>query len=346
MRRLIYMRPIDVEPRAASSMIRPAAGSGAALIDQLGTVLYVGGAAIFIVVMILAVWGVYGRGRAINAQRWIIGGGLIFPAVTLTVLLVYSLAVGNALTAIGTSNALQLFLECFGVGSTSAGARDTSDGVLRIHVVGKQWWWEVRYEPPGGGEPVVLANEIRMPTDRAVELVLSTTDVIHSFWAPALAGKVDMIPGRTTRLRLQTSEEGTFRALCAEYCGGQHALMLLFVVTQEPAEFDAWLARQREPAGVPSDPFLKLGHDAFFKGDCHACHTIRGTPADATDGPDLTHVGSRKSLAAGVLDNHIGTMAGWIAGPQDVKPGNKMPETPVFTGTELRALSAWLGSLE
>ena len=329
-----------MESRAASSALDPAANSGAELIDQLGTVLYVGSAAIFVVVMILAVYGVYGRGRAINAQRWIVGGGLVCPAVTLTVLLVYSLAVGNALNAIGTSNALQLFLECFGIGSSSA-ARPASDGVLRIHVVGKQWWWEVRYD-----DQVVLANEIRLPTNRPVELVLSTTDVIHSFWAPSLAGKVDMIPGRTTRLRLQTSEEGTFRALCAEYCGGQHALMALYVVTQDATEFNAWLERQRQPVAAPSDPFLKLGHDAFFKGDCHKCHAIRGTSANATDGPDLTHVGSRKSLAAGVLNNHIGTMAGWIAGPQEVKPGNKMPETPVFTGTELRALSAWLGSLQ
>lgn len=327
-------------------MIDPAANSGAELINQLGTVLYVGGAAIFLVVMILAVWSVYARGRALNAQRWIIGGGLVFPAVTLTVLLVYSLAVGNALSAIGTPNALQLFLECFGVGGTSAAARPTPSELLRIHVIGKQWWWEVRYEQPGSTEHIVLANEIRLPTDQPVELVLSTTDVIHSFWAPALAGKVDMIPGRTTRLRLQTSEQGTFRALCAEYCGGQHALMALFVVTQDRAEFDRWLARQKQPVSAPSDPFLKLGHDAFFKGDCHTCHTIRGTLANATDGPDLTHVGSRRTLAAGVLNNHIGTMAGWIAGPQDVKPGNKMPETPVFTGTELRALSAWLGSLQ
>jgi cytochrome c oxidase subunit 2 len=327
-------------------MIQPAANSGAELIDQLGNVLYIGGAAIFVFVMTLAVWAVYGRARPINAQRWIIGGGLVFPAVTLTVLLVYSLAVGNALSAIGTSNALQLFLECFGVGSTSASQPPASDGLLRIHVVGKQWWWEVRYEQPGSDEHIVLANEIRMPTNQAVELVLSSTDVIHSFWAPALAGKVDMIPGRTTRLRLQTSEEGTYRALCAEYCGGQHALMALLVITEQPTEFNTWLARQKQPVTAPSDPFLKVGHDAFFKGDCHTCHTVRGTSANATDGPDLTHVGSRKSLAAGVLNNHIGTMAGWIAGPQDVKPGNKMPETPVFTGTELRALSAWLGSLQ
>lgn len=326
-----------------SSALDPAANSGAALIDQLGAALYVGGAVIFLVVMALAIYGVIAKAKAINARGWILGGGLAFPIVTLTVLLMYSLAIGNGLNAIGSSNALQLFLECFG--SDDGRERAPADGVLRIHVVGKQWWWEVRYEQPGR-EAVVLANEIRMPTDRAVELVLSTTDVIHSFWAPSLAGKVDMIPGRTTRLRLQTSEEGTFRALCAEYCGGQHALMTLFVVTQKASDFDAWIAAQARPASEPDDAFLKLGYDSFFRGECHECHTVRGTPADGASGPDLTHVGGRKSLAAGTLNNHIGTMAGWIAGAQDVKPGNKMPSSLAYTGVELRALSAWLGSLE
>lgn len=333
-----------MQPAHPASALNPAAGSGAELIDQLGMALYVGGAAIFVVVMVLAIYGIFARGRPVNARYWILGGGLAFPVFTLTALLMYSLAVGNGLNAIGSSNALQLFLDCFGLGD--ARARVAVDDVLRIRVVGKQWWWEVRYEQPGQGEAVVLANEIRMPTHRAVELVLSTTDVIHSFWAPSLAGKVDMIPGRTTRLRLQTSEEGTFRALCAEYCGGQHALMALFIVTQDESDFDAWLAHQQTSVGEPLDPFLKMGYDAFFRGDCHSCHTIRGTPADGTTGPDLTHVGGRKSLAAGTLINHIGTMAGWIAGAQDVKPGNKMPSSLAYSGVELRALSAWLGSLQ
>jgi cytochrome c oxidase subunit 2 len=322
-RRHICMSQTDMELHAASSVMDAANNSGAERIDQLGNILYVGGAAIFVMVMILAIYGVYGGSRQINARRWIIGGGLVFPAVTLSVLLVYSLAVSN---------------------DVMPGASSTD--TLRIHVIGKQWWWEVRYEQPGSDEPIVLANEVRLPTNQAVELVLSTTDVIHSFWAPSLAGKMDMVPGRTTRMKLQTSEEGTFRAVCAEYCGGQHALMALFVITQDVTEFNEWLAQQKQPITAPTDPFLKLGHDAFFKGDCHTCHTIRGTAANASDGPDLTHIGSRKSLAAGTLNNHVGTMAGWIAGPQDVKPGNKMPDTPVFTGTELRALSAWLGSLQ
>lgn len=333
-----------MQPPHPASALDPASGSGAELIDRLGTALYVGGGLIFLVVMVLVVYGVIAKARPVDARYWILGGGLAFPAFTLTVLLMYSLAVGNGLNAIGSSNALQLILDCFGLGD--ARARASVDDVLEIHVVGKQWWWEIRYERPGQSEPVVLANEIRMPTNRAVELVLSTTDVIHSFWAPSLAGKVDMIPGRTTRLRLQTSEAGTFRALCAEYCGGQHALMALFVVTQGGDEFDAWLAHQGTPVREPVDPFLKMGYDAFFRDECHSCHTIRGTPADGTEGPDLTHVGGRKSLAAGTLNNHIGTMAGWIAGAQEVKPGNKMPASLAYSGVELRALSAWLGSLQ
>jgi cytochrome c oxidase subunit 2 len=333
-----------MRPPHPASALDPALGSGAELIDQLGIALYVGGGLIFLAVMALAIFGIFAKGRPVKARYWILGGGLAFPALTLTVLLMYSLAVGNGLNAIGSSNALQLFLDCFGLGD--ARARVPPNDVLMIHVVGKQWWWEVRYQRPGQSEPVVLANEIRMPTNRPVELVLSTTDVIHSFWAPSLAGKVDMIPGRTTRLRLQTPEEGTFRALCAEYCGGQHALMALFVVTQGEDDFDAWLAHQETSVDEPGDPFLKMGYDAFFRGECHSCHTIRGTSAKGTAGPDLTHVGGRKSLAAGTLNNHIGTMAGWIAGAQDVKPGSKMPSSLAYSGVELRALSAWLGSLE
>jgi cytochrome c oxidase subunit 2 len=204
----------------------------------------------------------------------------------------------------------------------------------------------VRYEQPGAQAHIVLANELHLPTDSPVELLLSSADVIHSFWVPALAGKVDMIPGRTTRLVLKSSAPGRFRGQCAEYCGGQHAWMALFVVAEPRERFDAWLAQQARPVEVPSDPFLKLGHDAFFKGGCDKCHAVRGTAATAQLGPDLTHVGSRESLAAGMFDNHAGTMAGWIAGAQEVKPGNFMPSMAVYGGRELRSVSAWLESLE
>lgn len=325
----------------SQNALRGAEGSAAELIGDLGAVMYIGAGAILLLVLCLVVYGVAGRPRNVTERYWIIGGGLIFPVVTLSVLLIYSLAVGNALSAIGSRNALQLFLECFGGGD--AQARGADERMLRVHITGKQWWWEVRYEY---SDDAVLANELRLPLDRPVELILTTTDVIHSLWIPTLAGKVDMIPGRTTRLRVQTSEEGRFMGLCAEYCGGQHALMKFVVVALPSQQFDAWLARQARPASVPSDPLLRRGYDAFFAGKCQDCHAVRGTPATSTLGPDLTHVGGRESLAAGVLDNHIGTMAGWIAGAQDLKPGNAMPSMPVYTGEDLRALSAWLGSLE
>jgi len=310
------------------SALAGAPGSAAEAIGRLGDLLYVGAGAIFLFVMALAIYSVFAKPRAVNVRRWIVGGGLVFPIVVLTALLVYSLRTGDAL-------------------SHSAAASGSSESEpLRIRVVGKQWWWEVRYVGHAQGTEIVLANEVRLPVGRPVELLLTSTDVIHSFWVPALAGKVDMIPGRTTRVALRADETGIFRGQCAEYCGGQHALMALYVVAQSQSDFESWLARQARPAQRPDDSFLKLGYDAFFKGNCQACHAIRGTPAAGTLGPDLTHVGGRHSLAAGVLDNHIGTMAGWIAGTQDVKPGSKMPSTRTFTGIELRAISAWLGSLQ
>lgn len=310
------------------SALHAAAGSAAELLDRLGGILYIGATAIFLLVVGLVLYGTFAKGRAIDTRRWVIGGGLVFPAIVLTVLLVYSLEIGNDLHALGSSPDGQ------------------HSDPIRVQVVGRQWWWEVRYQLPGASPAVVLANELHIPVNRTVELSLSTADVIHSFWVPALAGKVDMIPGRTTHLRLRSAEAGTFRGQCAEYCGGQHAWMALFVIAQSEEQFAAWLARQARPAAVPSDPFLKLGYDSFFKGGCQECHAVRGTPATGQLGPDLTHVGSRESLAAGMLKNHVGTMAGWIAGAQDVKPGNFMPSMAVYTGTELRAVSAWLGSLE
>jgi cytochrome c oxidase subunit 2 len=230
--------------------------------------------------------------------------------------------------------------------SPSAAASASASDVLRIHVIGHQWWWEVRYQQPGSTQQIVLANEIHLPIGRPAELVLSSGDVIHSFWVPALAGKVDMIPGRTTRLHLRSAATGRFRALCAEYCGAQHALMAMLVIVQPQDEFAAWLTRQAQPARAPVDPLLRTGYEAFLRGNCQSCHSIRGTLATGSLGPDLTHVGSRQSLAAGVLDNHLGTMAGWIGGAQDVKPGNRMPAPPLYTGVEMRALAAWLTALE
>ncbi|MBC7983577.1 MAG: cytochrome c oxidase subunit II [Candidatus Obscuribacterales bacterium] len=310
---------------ANQSTLHAAQGSSAELIHELGMALYIGGALIFLLVIALTIYGVAAGPQRINVRRWIIGGGLAFPVVTLIALLVYSVSVSNALHT------------------------HTPDDSLRVHITAKQWWWEVRYER-SDTDSVVLANELHIPIGQPVELILTTSDVIHSFWVPALAGKVDMIPGRSNRLIIKTQEAGVYRGQCAEFCGLQHALMAFYVIAEPEAQFNNWLARQAEPIHIAEDlsqeDGLPSGHDLFFSGGCAACHTIRGTAAIATLGPDLTHIGSRHSLAAGILRNHIGTMAGWIAAAQDVKPGNAMPSTNVHTGQELRTLAAWLENLE
>ncbi len=328
------------------SVLHAAPGSGAELLSGLGIVLYVGAALIFVAVIALVLHATFTDRLRASTRAWVVGGGIVFPAVALFLLLNYSIAVGSAVSAIESGSALRLLLDCFRIDS-KARIPPPAPGSLRIHVDGKQWWWDVRYEVRSGDtSSIVLANELRVPLDEPVELLLTTSDVIHSFWVPSLAGKVDMIPGRTNRLVIRTSEPGIYRGQCAEYCGGQHALMALYVIAQPREEFEAWLTRQAQPAEAPRDDLLRSGYDAFFKGRCPECHTVRGTPADGASGPDLTHVGARHALAAGTLRNHIGTMAGWIAGAQDIKPGNPMPDSEVYTGRELRALSAWLESLE
>jgi cytochrome c oxidase subunit 2 len=315
-----------MEDPYSQSTLHAAQGSSAELIQELGLVLYIGGALILLLVVALTIYGIYGGPQRIQLRRWIIGGGLIFPVVTLACLLVYSVSVSNALHTDAPKNA------------------------LRVHVVAKQWWWEVKYEIPrdnATSDFVMLANELHLPVGQAVEVILTTSDVIHSFWIPSLAGKVDMIPGRSNRLILKSMEAGVYRGQCAEFCGLQHALMAFHVIVEPPAQFDAWLARQALPVRESSAPEQQsTGRALFFSGGCAECHTIRGTEARGTLGPDLTHIGSRHTLAAGVLRNHIGTMAGWIAAAQDVKPGNAMPSTNVYTGIELRTLAKWLEDLE
>ena len=305
----------------AQSTLDPAPGSAAWPIEELGLVLYAGAAVILAVVCILAIAGVVAGPRRVDARRWLFVGGLVMPGILLVALFIYALGIGHALVSHESADA------------------------LRIHVTGKQWWWEVRYEN-GNDAGVLLANELHIPLERPVEVLLDSSDVIHSFWVPALAGKVDMIPGRTTRLVIQADRAGVYRGQCAEYCGAQHALMAFHVVAEPAMEFEAWLAHQARDAPPPSDPGLQRGQELFFRTGCAACHAIRGTAAEGRLGPDLTHVGSRQSLGAGTLGNHMGTMAGWIAGTQDLKPGSLMPSSGSLTGPELRALAAWLESLE
>jgi cytochrome c oxidase subunit II len=218
------------------------------------------------------------------------------------------------------------------------------EGSLRIHVTGKQWWWRVQYMTAEG--TVETANELRLPVGQRIALQLSSPDVIHSFWVPSIAGKMDMIPGRVTRLALEPTRTGVFRGACAEYCGASHALMAFQVVVTEPGEFAAWLEAQGRPAPGAQDATTARGEAAFTANGCSACHTIRGTAAAGQVGPDLTHVGSRLRLGADTLPNDADAFARWIGQTDRIKPGVHMPAFRALAPDELSSLAAYLDGLQ
>ena len=301
-------------------------GNDANVISSMAWLLFGGGAIIFVGVMLLLVMSLRNGRRAVRPAVWLIGAGMVFPVVVLTSLLIYSVTRSQQLTPPMSQNALV------------------------ISVTGKLWWWEVRYRDGASGKDITLANEIHLPVGRPVYLALTSDDVIHSFWVPALAGKVDMLPGRITRLRVTATEAGILRGQCAEYCGEQHARMALHVVAESPEQFDAWLAGQTKPAASPSNALLERGRDIFMQQRCAACHTIRGvseeTIAGQSLGPDLTHVGSRLFLGAGVLKNDRDALGNWIAHTQKIKPGARMPSFGNIDEESMHALSSYLEQLK
>jgi cytochrome c oxidase subunit 2 len=303
------------------SVLHPA-GPDAAIIAQLTWVLFGGGAIIFAGVMALTALALRRTGRPVSPRLWILGAGVAFPVVVLSALLVWSTWRSAELTP------------------------QTSRGAMSIGVTAKMWWWEVRYHDPASGREFAAANEIRIPVGKPVYLGLTSTDVIHSMWIPALNGKMDTVPGRVNGLTIQADKPGIYRGQCAEYCGEQHARMALHVVALPQAEFDRWLAMEAQPARAPSSPLLERGRAAFLEQRCQACHTIRGVAEGARLGPDLTHVGGRMHIAAGTLRNHRGTLAGWIADPQAIKPGARMPAALDIDGPTLNALAAYLEHLK
>src|SRR5688572_18383517 len=274
-------------------------GPEAAAVATLGWSLFAGGALICLAVAALVVLATRGGGatrRIIASERFIVWSGVLLPVVVLAGLLSWGLVLAGGRIA------------------------PPSPGALQIEVLGEQWWWRVRYGT-GTDQAFETANELRIPVGRDVALRLVSRDVIHSFWVPSLAGKVDMIPGVTNRLRLSASEAGVFRGQCAEYCGGPHALMSFHVVALEPEEFEAWRAAQRRPVEAPATD----GQTVFFSTGCHGCHTVRGTNAAGTIGPDLTHVAGRLSLGAATLPTASANFGRWVRENQHLKPGNRMP---------------------
>jgi cytochrome c oxidase subunit 2 len=264
-------------------------------------------------------------------RTWVTIGGIVVPTLILAVMFGASLVTMFAVPTGGT-------------------AHDSMNGMAdgdapAIQVIGHQWWWEVRYPGSGAGQEIVTANEIHLPVGQPTNIQLMSRDVIHSFWVPQLHGKVDLVPGVDNRIQVQADAAGLYRGACAEFCGRQHAHMLLLVSVDDPAAFDAWKRQQRTPAVAPAGVEEQQGEALFMKHDCALCHTIRGTRASALVGPDLTHIGSRRAIASNTFWNNTGNMEAWVTHAQSLKPGSAMPDITGFTDDELHALVAYLQAL-
>lgn len=290
-------------------------GAGADRIESLWWLLLVLGVVVFLAVsaLILISWRV--RRRELRVHRFVLVGGVLLPSVVLGV--------------VGVET----------VRSTNAVLRPP-EGEPDIVVVGEQYWWRVTYPDAG----VETANEVHIPAGQPVTVEVRSDDVIHSFWVPQLAGKVDMIPGQTNRVVLEADQPGTFRGVCAEFCGAQHANMRFVAVAHEPADYEAWLEARREPP-QPAEELARQGEAVFQEQACSGCHTVEGTPAQGDVGPDLTDLGGRQELAAGLLDNTHENLRSWISEPQRHKPGTLMPPTEL-DDADLEALVTYLESLD
>lgn len=301
-------------------------GPAAAEIAHISWIMFIGAALILLLVMVLALYALYrdpDKRIPVSANTLILAGGVALPAVTLTALLVYGVISMGSLRA-------------------------SEQAELEIDVVGNQWWWEVHYQRDVPGESFTTANEIRIPVDVPVRVRLHSDDVIHSFWVPNLAGKLDLMPGHVNELVIQADREGVFRGQCAEFCGAQHARMAFFVFAQPQEEFDAWMAAQREPAAAPADAMSVRGLQALREQRCLQCHAIRGvdeTISELRRGPDLTHIASRSHLAGGTLENTPENLRLLIADSQSVKPGNRMPSYPEMSPEDLEAIATYLEGL-
>ena len=307
-----------------SSVLAPRGPAAMEIADLWWFLFWMATAVLVIVLLFLAIALVRRQGQQADEQaaarggsRIVIYAGMVGPAVIL--LLVFSATVWTL---------------------TKLRSPVVADENV-IHVIGRRWWWEVQYPD----SQFATANEIHIPSGEPVRLVLTSPNVLHSFWVPELQGKIDLVPGAVNTLWLEADEPGVYRGTCAEFCGVQHANMNFLVIAQPPDAYAAWLEQQRRPADPPADPLAQRGQEVFLNANCIDCHTVRGTSATGNLGPDLTHLAGRRTLAAGTLDNVLGNLGGWVANPQHIKPGSLMPPADL-TGVDLQALLAYLASLE
>lgn len=296
-----------------------ARGPAAAEIGLLTWVLVGLGSAVFVVFLYLFLKALLrGEGNDTgHGRNLIFWGGLLVPAVVVTIVLVATLITMRNLPA------------------------EAGEESVVIEVTGHQWWWEVYYPQ----YDIRSANEIRIPIDRQVELRLSSADVVHSFWVPALGGKLDLLPDRENVMVLEASETGVYRGVCAEFCGLQHAKMAFHAVATTEAVHRQWVEQASEPAEEPETDLASRGLQVLLEAGCQECHAVDGTEANGVVGPDLTHIASRESIAAGSLDNTTENLVEWIANPQLLKPGVEMPDIEL-AAADLEALVAYLETLE
>lgn len=268
-----------------------------------------------------------------GGQMWIAIGGIAIPLVVLTVLFVVGLSLMSDFPIHGMP----------GMPSSGQMVRNMKPQIL---IVGHQWWWEIHYLNDDPSKSFVTANELHLPVGKPVNIEVKTADVMHSFWIPALNGKVDLIPGQPNFIRVVASQTGMFKGQCAEYCGDQHANMRLLAFVQKPDAYNAWLADQRRPGAQPSTPESQAGEKIFVSTQCAKCHTVRGTTANGSFAPDLTHIGSRKMIASDIYPNNIAYLEAWITHAQSLKRDCRMPDLPDYTGEQISDLVAYLRQLK
>lgn len=310
----------------ASSALAPA-GPQAARLAHVYWVYFGVCAVVYVAMMVVLVVAIVRRdGAPVDERRRlrVVAAGGVVTTLVLIGLLIVTVQAGRGLNPL----------------------RDAK-GTLTVRVIARQWWWEFQYPGQAPDQLVTTANELHIPVGTPVLLELVSRDVIHSFWVPSLHGKRDLIPGHDSTTYIQADVAGLYRGQCAEFCGAQHAKMGFLVVAQSGPEFQRWLQQQRQPAPEVSSagPQAARGRDLFLRGACPMCHTVAGTQAGATMGPDLTHVASRATLAAGSVPNVRGHLAGWIIDAQNIKPGNHMPPI-ALRGQELQDLLAFLETLQ
>lgn len=323
---------VPIAPTANQSALDPH-GPAAAYLAQHWWIMLALGTVIYILVLALLFAALLRRKRGTSAtppdsqskdigRNWILLGGLALPLV------VIGFVFGDSVYTLARVENPQV------------------NPAAKITVIGRRWWWEVKYPEQG----VVTANEIHIPAGAPVNIQLEAADVIHSFWVPELHGKLDLIPTRVNNIVLQADQPGDYRGQCAEFCGLQHAHMGLMVVAQSNADYNAWLGAQQQDAPPPADAAATHGQQVFMQGGCVFCHTVRGLNDKSIDrsgvdlGPDLTHLASRLTIAGASRTLNKGNLAGWISDPQHVKPGSLMP--PMYLGAqELQDLLAYLDTL-